>query len=326
MAFFDLSLEELYKYKGSGEEPKDFDEFWLNTLNENNHKTESEYTLIDTYLKLFDVWNVSFKGYSKHVINGWYIAPKYARENNEKLTCIMHYPGYGGGRDYPNSHLLFPSAGYSIFVMEVRGQGAEGGNGATTPDPVGSTPHADGFLTMGILDKKDYFYKRVFVDAFKSIEAAKEHPLTGKIAINGTSQGGGIALALLGLSALKNEKIEAAMIDVPFLCDYKRACTITDTLPYNEIARFCKTNRMYENRAFETLSYFDGAFFAKRSKVKALFSVGLMDILCPPSTVFAAYNNYAGEKSINVYTFNGHEGGDNEQSERKLEFLNYLNL
>ena len=326
MAFFDLSLEELYKYKGSGEEPKDFDEFWLNTLNENNHKTEAEYTLIDTYLKLFDVWNVSFKGYSKHVINGWYIAPKYARERNEKLTCVITYPGYGGGRDYPNKHLLYPSAGYSVFVMEVRGQGAEGGNGAITPDPIGSSPHADGFLTMGILDKKDYFYKRVFVDAFKSIEAAKEHPLTGKIAVNGTSQGGGIALALLGLSALKNEKIEAAMIDVPFLCDYKRACTITDTLPYNEIARFCKTNRMYENRAFETLSYFDGAFFAKRSKVKALFSVGLMDILCPPSTVFAAYNNYSGEKSINVYTFNGHEGGDNEQSERKLEFLNSLNL
>ncbi|MBW5410337.1 acetylxylan esterase, partial [Brachyspira hampsonii] len=50
MAFFDLSLEELYKYKGSGEEPKDFDEFWLDTLNENNHKTETEYTLIDTHL------------------------------------------------------------------------------------------------------------------------------------------------------------------------------------------------------------------------------------------------------------------------------------
>ena len=326
MAFFDLSLEELYKYKGSGEEPKDFDEFWLNTLNENDHKTEAEYTLIDTHLKLFDVWNVSFKGYSKHIINGWYIAPKYARENNEKLTCIMHYPGYGGGRDYPNKHLLFPSAGYSVFVMEVRGQGAEAGNGAVTSDPIGSAPHADGFLTMGILDKKDYYYKRVFVDAFKSIEAAKEHSLTGKIAVNGTSQGGGIALALLGISALKKEKIEAAMIDVPFLCDYKRACTITDTLPYNEIARFCKTNRMYEKTAFETLSYFDGSFFAKRSKVKALFSVGLMDIICPPSTVFSDYNNYAGEKSINVYTFNGHEGGDNEQSEKKLEFLHFLNL
>ncbi len=326
MAFFDLSLEELYKYKGSSEEPKDFDEFWTCNLNENNHKTEVKYNLIDTHLKLFDVWDLTFKGYSKHDINGWYIAPKYARENNEKLTCIMCYPGYGGGRDYPNKHLLFPSAGYSVFVMEVRGQGAEGGNGATTADPVGSTPHADGFLTMGILDKKDYYYKRVFIDAVKSIEAAKEHPLTGKIAVNGTSQGGGIALAVLALAELKKEKIEAAMIDVPFLCDYKRACTITDTLPYNEIARFCKTNRKHEKTAFETLSYFDGSIFAKRAKAKALFSVGLMDILCPPSTVFSAYNNYAGEKSIEVYTFNGHEGGDNEQSDKKLDFLNSLKL
>ena len=326
MAFFDLSLEELYKYKGSSEEPKDFDEFWTCNLNENNHKTEVKYNLIDTHLKLFDVWDLTFKGYSKHDINGWYIAPKYARENNEKLTCIMCYPGYGGGRDYPNKHLLFPSAGYSVFVMEVRGQGAEGGNGATTADPVGSTPHADGFLTMGILDKKDYYYKRVFIDAVKSIEAAKEHPLTGKIAVNGTSQGGGIVLAVLALAELKKEKIEAAMIDVPFLCDYKRACTITDTLPYNEIARFCKTNRKHEKTAFETLSYFDGSIFAKRAKAKALFSVGLMDILCPPSTVFSAYNNYAGEKSIEVYTFNGHEGGDNEQSDKKLDFLNSLKL
>ncbi|WP_300370379.1 alpha/beta fold hydrolase [Brachyspira sp.] len=326
MAFFDLNLEDLYKYKGSTEEPKDFDEFWINTLNENNHKTEVQYKLIDTHLKLFDVWDVTFKGYGEHPINGWYIAPKYARENNQKLTCIICYPGYGGGRDYPNKHLLFPSAGYSVFVMEVRGQGAEGGNGATTADPVGSTPHADGFLTMGILDKKAYYYKRVFVDAFKSIEAVKEHSLTGKIAVNGTSQGGGISLAVLALAELKKEKIEAAMIDVPFLCDYKRACTITDTLPYNEIARFCKTNRMHEKTAFETLSYFDGALFAKRAKVKALFSVGLMDILCPPSTVFAAYNNYAGEKAIEVYTFNGHEGGDNEQSDKKLSFLNSLNI
>ena len=326
MAFFDLSLDELYKYKGSAEEPKDFDEFWINTLKENNHKTEAQYTLIDTHLKLFDVCSVSFKGYSQHTINGWYIAPKYARERNEKLTCVITYPGYGGGRDYPNKHLLYPSAGYSVFVMEVRGQGAEGGNGAITPDPIGSSPHADGFLTMGIHDKKDYYYKRVFIDAVKSIEAAKEHTLTEKIVISGGSQGGGISLAVLGLSSFTKEKIEAAMIDVPFLCDYKRACTITDTLPYNEIARFCKTNRMYEKTAFETLSYFDGAFFAKRSKVKALFSVGLMDIICPPSTVFDAYNNYAGDKSINVYSFNGHEGGDNEQNERKLEFLDSLKL
>lgn len=324
MAFFDFSLEDLYKYKGSSEEPKDFDKFWLETCKENNHNAEAEYTLVGSYLKLFDVWDLSFNGFNKHKINGWYIAPKYASEQNKKLPCIICYPGYGGGRDFPHKHLLFPSAGYSVFIMEVRGQGAEGGNGATTPDPVGSTPHADGFLTMGILDKKEYYYRRVFIDALKSIEAAKMHKLTDKIIINGTSQGGGIGLAAGGLAAMNNVDIEALMIDVPFLCDYKRASVITDTLPYNEIVRFCKTNRTKEEKAFETLSYFDAVFFAKRIKRKALFSVGLMDTLCPPSTVFAAYNNYAGEKSINVYTYNGHEGGDNQQSERKLEFLNSI--
>ena len=117
-------------------------------------------------------------------------------------------------------------------------------------------------------------------------------------------------------------KIEASLIDVPFLCDYRRAVTITDTYPYHQIARFCIAERTKENRVFETLSYFDGVFFAKRCKTKALFSTALMDMVCPPSTVFAAYNNYAGDKDIEVYTFNGHEGGDNEHNQRKLTFLN----
>jgi cephalosporin-C deacetylase len=34
MAFFDLSLEELLKYKPQREEPSDFDTFWRKTLEE----------------------------------------------------------------------------------------------------------------------------------------------------------------------------------------------------------------------------------------------------------------------------------------------------
>lgn len=34
-----------------------------------------------------------------------------------------------------------------------------------------------------------------------------------------------------------------------------------------------------------------------------------MDQTCPPSTVCAAYNRYAGDKRIVEYPFNDHEGG-----------------
>lgn len=319
---FDLSLDNLKEYRGSSEEPKDFDYFWEKTLKENSHNTDAKFDLKNDYhLKLFDTWEVSFAGFGGHRIYGWYIAPKNSQGN---LTCIIQFPGYGGARDYPFKWLLYPSAGYSTFIMEVRGQGTEGiTNGLSLSyDPVGSGPHSDGFMTKGILNKDEYYYRRVFVDAIKAIEAATQHELTEKIAISGISQGGGISIAATSLAGMLDIKIEASLIDVPFLCDYRRAVTIVDTLPYNQIARFCVAERNKENQVFETLSYFDGVFFAKRCKTKALFSTALMDMICPPSTVFAAYNNYAGEKDIEVYTFNGHEGGDNEHNQRKLAFLN----
>ena len=61
-------------------------------------------------------------------------------------------------------------------------------------------------------------------------------------------------------------------------------------------------------------AYFDGMNFAARAKAPALFSVGLMDLICPPSTVYAAYNHYMGEKEIAVYDYNDHEGGGSDQA------------
>ena len=46
-----------------------------------------------------------------------------------------------------------------------------------------------------------------------------------------------------------------------------------------------------------------------------------MDMICPPSTVFAAYNHYAGPKEIEVYPFNDHEGGESIQTELKIRRL-----
>ena len=111
------------------------------------------------------------------------------------------------------------------------------------------------------------------------------------------------------------------MPDVPFLCHYRRATSITDSAPYSEIVNYCKVHRYKTDTIFKTLSYFDGVNFAARSKATALFSVGLMDLTCPPSTVFAAYNHFAGPKQIRVYQYNNHEGGGAHQTIEKLKFL-----
>ena len=46
-----------------------------------------------------------------------------------------------------------------------------------------------------------------------------------------------------------------------------------------------------------------------------------MDTVCPPSTVFAAYNDYAGPKDISVWPFNGHEAGQQIQQSERYAFI-----
>ncbi|GIH70046.1 acetylxylan esterase [Sphaerimonospora thailandensis] len=50
----------------------------------------------------------------------------------------------------------------------------------------------------------------------------------------------------------------------------------------------------------------------------AQFSVGLHDGVTPLSTVFAAYNHYAGPKDISAWPFNGHEGGGSQPAQEML--------
>jgi cephalosporin-C deacetylase len=207
--------------------------------------------------------------------------------------------------------------------MDTRGQGTTWRRGDTPDLPVdGDNPHYPGFMTQGILDPKTYYYRRVFMDAVRAVETAQDHPSVDadRIAVTGGSQGGGIAIAV---SALEPD-VKVTMPDVPFLCHYRRATEITDKMPYQEIAHYCKTHRDRVATVFQTLSYFDGINFASRASARALFSVALMDEICPPSTVFAAYNHYTGPKAIRIYSYNDHEGGDSYQTIEKLRFLREL--
>lgn len=321
MAFFDFSIEELKVYRPVRNEPNDFDSFWQDTLQQvRQYPLEPRFELVDYGLRTLDPFDVTFHGYGGQPVKGWLLMP---RQRSGKLPCVVKYIGYGGGRGFPTNWLAFPSAGFAFLVMDTRGQGSVWLKG-DTPDiePEGSNPQYPGFMTRGVLNPRTYYYRRVFSDAVRAVEAACSHPDIdpGRIAVAGGSQGGGISLATAGLSSL----VKACLPEVPFLCHYRRATQLVDTAPYNEIANYCKIHPEQVETVFNTLSYFDGVNFATRAGAKALFSVGLMDDICPPSTVFAAYNHYNGPKEIRVYEFNQHDGAEDHHLQEQLKFLHAL--
>lgn len=321
MAFFDMPLDQLQTYKPTRNEPADFDAFWQRTLDEaRRFPLDAQFEPVNYGLQTVETYDVTFRGYGGQAIKGWLLLP---RQRSGKLPCVVEYIGYGGGRAFPTGWLLWASCGYAHLVMDTRGQGTTWSKGDTPdPEPDGGNPHFPGFMTRGILRPETYYYRRVFTDAVRAVEAAQSHPAVdaSRIAVTGGSQGGGISLAVSGLS----DQVKVAMPDVPFLCHYRRATQLTDAHPYVEISRFCQTHRDKVETVFATLAYFDGVNFAARSQAKTLFSVGLMDEICPPSSVYAAYNHYRGEKAIRVWEYNHHEGGDNYQTIEKVNFLRSL--
>jgi cephalosporin-C deacetylase len=321
MAFYDLPLDELRNYQPERIEPKDFDSFWRSTLEESrSYPLNAKFERVDFGMQNIETYDVTFNGFCGQPIKGWLNLP-ISRKGS--LGCVVEYIGYGGGRGFPTSWLLMASAGFAHLIMDTRGQGSAWLPG-DTPDsePNNSNPQHPGFMTRGVLNPETYYYRRVFTDAVRAIETARSHSNIdpNRIAVKGGSQGGGITLAAAGL----DPTVQAALPDVPFLCHYRRATHLIDNDPYAEITRYCKTHRDKVDQVFTTLSYFDGINFAARAKAKALFSVGLMDTICPPSTVFAAYNHYAGPKDIRIYEYNNHEGGGLYQDRDAVNFLHQL--
>lgn len=319
MPFPDLIHPELAAYTSALRMPEDFQAFWSATIAEARDAAgEVLIRPAATTVKAIEVFDVTFPGFGGHPIKGWLMLP---RQRTGQLPLVVEYVGYGGGRGLPHERLHWAASGFAFFKMDTRGQGSVWSVG-DTPDPVGAGASFPGFMTRGILDKSDYYYRRVLTDGVRAIDAMLKQDIFDptRIGVCGGSQGGGIALAVGGL----DPRIAAIMPDVPFLCDFPRALRMAAQNPYLEVQRYLAQHRDHKARVMETLAYFDGVNFARLANSPALFSVALMDDVCPPSTVYGTFNAYAGPKSIVDYEFNNHEGGQAFQEERQMSWLSKL--
>lgn len=303
--FTDLPLSALEARTTTAIEPADLDEFWASTIAESRaFAVPPVVRKIDSPLTAIDVYDITFSGYGGQPIRAWLRVPSGA---TGPLPTIVQYVGYGGGRGHATENLLVAASGFAHFHMDTRGQGASWSVGETPDEAPPAGPQVPGVMTKGIGHRDSYYYRRLMTDAVLAVTAASALEVvdSARIGVQGGSQGGALAI----VAAAFAPEVRAAAVRVPFLSDFPRAITITDEYPFREITDYLRTHRDAAAAALATLAYFDTSLIAARATVPSRFSVGLMDATTPPSTVFAAYNAWTGEKSIEVWPYNGHEGG-----------------
>lgn len=254
---------------------------------------------------------LTYLGHDGTPINAWFLVPATLGGENErtiKPPCIVTFPGYGCDRGLPERYSAWLLLGYAVLAVDARGQFGETGN--LLQEESGS---AQGWVSMGLLDKEHSYYMALALDVVRAVEAAVLQPEidTARIAAVGSSQGGGMAL----LAGALSDKIAVVVANIPNMChlDYG---VFHSTGSLSEIARYLKRHPDQLDAALETLAHFDILNLAHRISASVLMSVSWKDTVCMPEAVYAAYNRLTCPKQIYDYPFSGHEIG--EEHERKV--------
>ena len=312
-AIFDFPLEELREYRPALTRQPDFEAFWAGTLDEASGPLNAEVEQVAYPVPEVKVFDVRYDGFGEARIGGWYLLPQTAGEGS--VPAMVFYHGYSGSRSQVYHYLPWVLQGYAVFAVDVRGQSGY----SSDPGPY-SMGHVRGWMTQGVLDEREYYYRGAYADCVRALDFVCAQPAVDatRIGITGGSQGGGLTLAVAGL----DRRPALAMADVPFLCHFERPLQISDAYPYREIADFIRRYPGTDVRVFRTLSYCDAMNLTPNITCPTLVTVGLEDTVCPPSTVFAAYNHIQAPKQIDVFRYYKHEIPETH-SVAKFHWANY---
>jgi cephalosporin-C deacetylase len=298
MVFKDLSQAELRNYRPASTRQPDFDQYWQEAL------AESAATPLDVDVQRvaypvegLRVARVYYRGGAEGRICGWLLVPEGARG----APGMVFYHGYSGGKGEVSDYLGWALQGYAVLAIDVRGQSGESTDHAAYPGG-----HVSGWLTMGILDPRRYYYRGVYLDCVRAVDvlAAQDGVDGARIGVSGVSQGGGLSV----VAAALHPRVRLAMPSVPFLCHFGRAMEMAEGGPYPELSLYCNRFPRHAEQVERTLSYVDGMNLAPRITCPVLMTVGLRDGICPASTVYATFNAISAEpKELLVFPYGAHE-------------------
>jgi cephalosporin-C deacetylase len=200
------------------------------------------------------------------------------------LPTIITAPGYGGSQQ--GVMLDECQRGYVILQVFPRSQGiSEDLWKIDGPEK----------LTSNISRPQGYYYQGAYADMIRGIDFLVSRPEVDpkRIAIMGTSQGGGIALAVAAL----DPRIRAVVAHVPCLCGMREAASIPGSL-VNTLLNKADANRA---SAWNTLDYFDPLRLAGNLHVPMLVSAGGKDRTCPAPTIRSVFDSVTAIKSLAWY-------------------------
>lgn len=278
--------------------PADFDAFWAaQKAKLAAVPLKPVLTPVNSPEKEIECFDVQIPCIGKGV-SGYFARPRGAKPKS--LPAVLHVQG-AGVRSSSLATAERWAKQFNALSMDINAHGLPNGK----PDKF----YADlkegalkGYPKFGNESRESCYFLGMFLRLVRALEFLKAQPeWNGKVlAVEGGSQGGGQSIAAAGLDPC----VTFFAPGVPAICDHTGAA----------IGRINGWPKLVPNDAagkpdpkiLQVSRYFDCVNFATRTKAEAIFSVGFIDTVCAPTSVYAAYNQVSGKKQIVNCPLMGH--------------------
>ncbi|WP_309380452.1 acetylxylan esterase [Cerasicoccus frondis] len=298
--------------------PDDFDEFWDSQkgklaanpvqpiltelspqqMDSATDKPYLEKNITNMSAEGYQFFNVEIPCLDYRPVRGYYVMPPNSEPGNRPAIVIFHAAGVSGRwcRSNLNNALLYAKK-YNAIVLDINAHGMLNDEPQSYYDELAK--ELDDYQHRGMKDRETSYFLGMYLRLMRAIDFLCDQPeWDGKNLIcYGPSQGGAQVLAAAGLDS----RVSIACALVPATCDIGGTPGGWPARDWGEST--------YQPEVVETMRYFDATNFCQRSQAATVITVGLIDTVCPPPGVYAAYNQLASPKLIIPMPNTGHIGG-----------------
>ncbi len=266
--------------------PDDFDEFWdeqkrrLAAVPMNPVFTEVESS--NPGIAVYDLKIDCLEAMAP--VSAYFAKPKGAKPKSHPAMLRVH----GAGIYSSSKWEAIEGAKMGMLTLDLNAHGVANGKPREYYAELESTL-LKGYSGRGRENRESCYFLAMYLRMVRAMDFLAAQPeWDGKVlTVKGVSQGGAQAIAAAGLDS----RVSIFGAGIPALCNQPGPISGWPWL----VAR---PNGMPDPGMLQTSRYFDPVNFATRTQAAAVLSVGFIDRVCPPSTVYMAYNNLRGEKQM----------------------------
>lgn len=275
--------------------PQDFKQFWDNEKAKASEiPLKPKMTLLSE--KCTDEVNVYLVEYQNSTIGSFMHGVLCMPKKPGRYPAVLRVPG-AGVRGY-NGDIQLASKG--LITLEIGIHGIPVNLPAQTYQNLGSGA-LNNYMSFNLDNRDTYYYKRVYLGCVRAIDFLYTLDQFDKdrLAVTGGSQGGALSIVTAGL----DNRVKYLAPQYPALCD------LTGYLhgraggwPH----MFRDPNESNIQKKTEVAQYYDVVNFARFVNIPGFYCWGYNDTVCPPTSMYSAYNVTPGEKELMLLLETGH--------------------